>query len=459
MKSAPTQRFLPWSEQTFEELQRSAPEPLVSSFQISQGMVLSLLQGAQEHGREGEAELRSLIEVAQCPHDRRNVLVEQADLYIEALKKTDLVSKEGDTLVVSDTLQRDFLLMQDVTLFLVSVLPFFQWQYPDGDREYACAVLSLAEAFCESPKAVVMAQRKIARNKLNKKLKRKGVAYEERKARVSSLELELQNPMSDFILSSFNDFLKTHPWVPTDALEPKSVALELYQNELTFSEFIMELTEDNNSSIVRQEGLLLRYLTQVHKTLKHNVPEEFKTDSVLDVEGFLLSTINATDSSLLREWETLRALELGSDPNDVMQPSQSLGIPTAAAPREAARPETDLEQRALQSRVRVEASRLARHLARGEWEQAERMLLSGSGGEIRAWNADSLKDALRARGLKCSLDPQSRQVKLEENVQGWRVHVRIADNTDASKIAAEFEAFAPWPANEFEPLLEMLFFR
>ena len=37
--------------------------------------------------------------------------------------------------------------------------------------------------------------------------------------------------------------------------------------------------------LLRQEGLLLRYLSQVHKTLKHNIPDEFKYEEVLDIEA------------------------------------------------------------------------------------------------------------------------------------------------------------------------------
>ena len=53
--------FVHWDEETFAKLRTSSPAPLRSRFQLSQGHVLSLLQGAEEHGRDGLAEVHELI--------------------------------------------------------------------------------------------------------------------------------------------------------------------------------------------------------------------------------------------------------------------------------------------------------------------------------------------------------------------------------------------------------------
>ena len=42
---------------------------------------------------------------------------------------------------------------------------------------------------------------------------------------------------------------------------------------------------DKKKKSIRQEGLLLRYLSLVHKTLKHNIPYDFKSEELLEIEA------------------------------------------------------------------------------------------------------------------------------------------------------------------------------
>ena len=62
-----------------------------------------------------------------------------------------------------------------------------------------------------------------------------------------------------------------HPWVDRDALQPKAIALEMYDDHLSFNDFLKQLSRvDKTKRSTRQEGLLLRYLSQVHKTMRHD---------------------------------------------------------------------------------------------------------------------------------------------------------------------------------------------
>jgi hypothetical protein len=56
----------------------------------------------------------------------------------------------------------------------------------------------------------------------------------------------------------------------------------------------------------RSEGVLLRYLSQLYKTLDQTVPEAAKTEGVWDALGYFRSLVGETDASLLEEWESLR---------------------------------------------------------------------------------------------------------------------------------------------------------
>src|SRR5208337_3498265 len=57
------------------------------------------------------------------------------------------------------------------------------------------------------------------------------------------------------------------------------------------------------------EGVLLRYLSRVHKVLTQTVPDAAKNDTVREMELYLGTMIRQIDSSLLDEWEKMR------DPN------------------------------------------------------------------------------------------------------------------------------------------------
>ena len=57
--------------------------------------------------------------------------------------------------------------------------------------------------------------------------------------------------------------------------------------------------------IARVEGLLLRYLGQVHNTLARSIPEALKTEELEDMIGYFRAMIARVDSSLLEAWENL----------------------------------------------------------------------------------------------------------------------------------------------------------
>jgi hypothetical protein len=63
----------------------------------------------------------------------------------------------------------------------------------------------------------------------------------------------------------------------------------------------------------RAEGLVLRYLADAYKALRQTVPDEAKTDELLDLTGWLGGLVRRTDSSPLDEWERLRDPLPGED--------------------------------------------------------------------------------------------------------------------------------------------------
>ena len=56
----------------------------------------------------------------------------------------------------------------------------------------------------------------------------------------------------------------------------------------------------------RSEGVLLRYLSEVYKTLSQTVPVPARTDEVMDILAHFRALLREVDSSLLDEWESLK---------------------------------------------------------------------------------------------------------------------------------------------------------
>ena len=59
-------------------------------------------------------------------------------------------------------------------------------------------------------------------------------------------------------------------------------------------------------NLARSEGTVLRYLSDVYKTLLRTIPEERKSDELVDLTEWLGELVRQVDSSLLDEWEELR---------------------------------------------------------------------------------------------------------------------------------------------------------
>jgi hypothetical protein len=73
----------------------------------------------------------------------------------------------------------------------------------------------------------------------------------------------------------------------------------MYERGMTFNEFVSAY------GLARSEGLVLRYLTDAYRTLRHTVPESVRTEELEDIIEWLGELVRQTDSSLLDEWEDL----------------------------------------------------------------------------------------------------------------------------------------------------------
>ena len=266
-------------------------------------------------------------------------------------------------LEVSGALQIDFSLHHTLSLFLVDALARLERDAPT----YALDVLTLVESIVEDPDVVLRKQLDRIKTEKMAEMKAAGVEYEQRIAQLE--ELEYPKPNRDLIYDTFNAFADRHPWVGQENVRPKSVAREMYEGFASFDDYI------RSYGLERSEGVLLRYLSQVYRTMAETVPLGARTEEVMDILAHFRTLLRDVDTSLIEEWESLT------------QPGQP------RAGKAPSRPAVDpvAERRALHAAIRAEMHKLVRALARRDYATALRPLAPGTG---ESWTVERLTAAM-----------------------------------------------------------------
>ena len=155
----------------------------------------------------------------------------------------------------------------------------------------------MIEAVLDPPRQILLAQQHEARGEAIAEMKADGLEYDERMALLE--EVTWPQPLADLLEPVFETYRQTHPWLPLDALDPKSVVREMYEQGMGFTDFV------GRYRIARSEGLLLRYLSDAYRTLRQTVPDAHRPPELEELIEWLGETVRQTDSSLLDEWEAL----------------------------------------------------------------------------------------------------------------------------------------------------------
>jgi superfamily II RNA helicase len=394
-KAAPAPKgMVAWNRDTFLRLVERPPETLESRFDVSHGMLVNVLQRRLPEAGPGQG-YRDLQALVARSHERdaaKRRLRRRSAALFRSLRHAGLVevvrdAREGRLGAgVREDLQLDFSLHQTLSLYVVEATAALDPESP----AYAMDVLSIVEAVLESPGAVLAEQVRRARGELVARLKAEGVPYEER-VRLADAVTHPQ-PGVEFLAATFRIFAEGHPWVGARDLRPKSIAREIVEGALGFVDYVREY------SLARSEGVLLRYLSQVHHTLVQTVPEVAKTDDVHDAIATLRTLVRGVDSSLATAWAELVAA--GPEAQGAAPARRSFDL--AQAPRPLA------------ARVRAELHALLRALARGEWEEAARLVAQE---ESDAWDAARLREALLpflAEHAELRAGPEARQSRLTQ---------------------------------------------
>jgi hypothetical protein len=349
----PPPGFVGWNEETFRRLIERSPEPLVSRFRVTHGMLILLLRQAEDEAdpRRGWRSVAELIARSHESDARKHRILREAAQLFRGLRAADIVRVERDAgtgrrrVRVADDLQWDFSLHHALSLYVVEAISYIEAR----DEEFAHELLSLVEAVLEDPRAILWKQLDRIKSELFAQLKAEGVPYEERIRRLD--EVQPLAPSRAFIEETFDLFARRHPWVRHQDVHPKSIAREMYEGYYSFDHYVRFY------GLQRIEGLLLRYVSQVYGTIVQTVPEGARTEAVHDVIAYFRTMLERVDSSLVDEWESL----IGPGARSA-EPAPAA---TPARVYDLAR-----DERALRARARAELHRLVRALADRDFEEA-----------------------------------------------------------------------------------------
>jgi len=292
----PPEGTIGYGQATFDRLVAAEPEALTSSFAVSHAMLLNVI------ARPGDcyAAMRHLLSDNDEPRERQRHHVRRAIAAYRALLAAGVVEPlaepdaQGRTARLTVDLQADFALNQPLSTFALASVGLLDPVSPT----YALDVVSVIESTLENPRPVLQAQQFKARGEAVAAMKADGIEYEERMELLD--DVTYPQPLAELLHGAYETYRRGHPWVADHELRPKSIARDLYQASMTFTEYVAFY------GLARSEGLVLRYLADAYKALRQTVPEEARTEELGDLIVWLGELVRQVDSSLLDEWEELR---------------------------------------------------------------------------------------------------------------------------------------------------------
>jgi superfamily II RNA helicase len=421
-KKPPEHGYVHWDRAVFERLVAARPEPLESRFRLSHGMLLQILAGPEGGCRQ----VGRIVYRSHEPRARKRQHARTALQMFESLEKTGIIAVEDGRPRVHADLQEDFSLHHALSLWLVEAVGLLDRSSPT----YALDVLTLVEAVLEDPEVVLRAQVDKLKQRRLAELKAAGVEYDERMAELE--KIEHPKPLEELVRAAFESYAERHPWVGSD-IRPKCVAREIVEGLSSFSAYVKEY------GLSRSEGLLLRYLSDAYKTLVQTVPEPDKTPEVREVEQFLRTIVRQADSTLLDEWEAMRA--------GTPRPFEHEGD-------EAAHLDVTSDERAFAVLVRNEAFALVRALAARDWASASE--LAGEG-----WPPRRLEQALAPyfeEHGELRTDPEARGPRcfsLEKLQNAWIVRQTLLDPDGAGEWTFDAKVDLARSREEGRPVLAL----
>jgi superfamily II RNA helicase len=451
-RKPPEHNFANWDHATYTRLIGAPPERLASRFDVSHGMLLNVLS---RHG-DGCAAMRALIrdshetDRAKTAHFKRGwqlfrALVKRGIVEIvpRAIEQARAGAPEGSRVRVNVELQEDFSMNQALSLYLFETLPLL-----DAAAEtYPLDLLTLVESILENPELILRRQIDKLKDRAVAEMKAAGIDYDQRMEKLEAIEHP--KPLREFIYSTFNAFADRHPWVGEENIRPKSIAREMYEGFRSFADYVQEY------DLERAEGLLVRHLTSVYKTLVQTVPDQTKTDAILEIEFYLRDMLRRVDSSLMEEWQRMldpaRAAALGG----------SAGAGQAARPEEP--PDITRDAKTFTASIRARLFAFLRDWSIERDESALEGIDVPDDLDGRPWTPERLREAREAYRLEHApmrLDPEARNLRHThaaptDDGSRWTVQQTLVDPDGHNDWILEVEADLAASRAAGEPVLRL----
>ena len=419
-KRAP-EGFVSWGQPSFERLIAAEPETLTSSMKITHAMLLNLI------GRGGDAfqVTRDLIFDNHEPWKRQLALARQALAIYRTLRTAEIVEQIGGgigeraEIRLTVDLQPNFALNQPLSPFALAVFDLLE--PPAGgtapeeaargrleggaSSTYALDMVSVLEATLDDPRPVLSQQQFIARGEAVAAMKAEGIEYDQRMELLEAVTHP--KPLDGLLGEAFDTYRRSQPWIGDFELSPKSVVRDLYERAMTFVDYI------NFYKLARSEGLVLRYLSDAFRAARQTIPNEAKTEELLDLIEWLGELVRQVDSSLLDEWEELTHPTVTADDVVPVLPPAPRGVTG--------------NQRAFRILVRNEMFRRVQLAALERWDDLGE-LDAAAGFDGDAW-ADALDPYFDQHG-SIGTDADARSAAMlvvDEGVGSWTVRQILAD--------------------------------
>jgi hypothetical protein len=225
----------------------------------------------------------------------------------------------------------------------------------------------------------------------------------------------------------------------------------MFETYKSFAEYVLEY------DLERSEGLLLRHLSSVYKVLSQTVPDNSKTDEVLEIEWYFKTMVRGVDASLAEEWERMR------DP--LYTPLALAGGGQGARPPRVAAPyDVTQDIRAFTAAIRARIFTVLRSWSLGDGaavvaamdvppDRADQPLEPWTAARVRA-----TLDAYIAEHQSLRFDPEARNLRHTHvsSAPGqpfWRVQQVLVDPEMVNDWVAEFEVDVAASRAKQQPVL------
>lgn len=303
-KKAPAGQIT-WGEASFDRLVAAEPEPLTPQLKLTAAMLINVI------GRGGDVVggIRSLVFDNHEPRPRRFELARRALEILRTLCDAGVVELTdepgarglGVRIALTVDLQPNFALNQPLSPFALAAIDLLD---PDaapgtgiGTGHYALDVVSVIESTLDDPRPILSQQQYKARGEAVAAMKQDGVEYDQRMELLE--EVTWPKPLDELLAQAFETFASSQPWVRDFELSPKSVVRDMFERSMSFGEYV------SFYQLARSEGLVLRYLSDAFRAVRQTVPNDAKTEELLDVIEWLGELVRQVDSSLVDEWNEL----------------------------------------------------------------------------------------------------------------------------------------------------------